>query len=443
MNHSIEFRRLAPRKRAAVLAALVLLLACSEPAGPERQGQVDLSRPAAGTTSSLTNELAAHADRFVDAISVGTHLEREAYAQKWSTVVRPRLLELGVRHIRQESSSSAKAWAKFQDLYHTGRITLTALCSPTSETNLSSASHCISRANAIGDSVVDSWDGWNEVDNKLTSSTWPAGWLRWQTTLYNAKAGIWADEPLYASSLAHVKSADQLGNWSSILDHGNMHSYPGTDMPSVVSQSWIPKWTNVANPKPLVATETGYHNCIPCPSPGISYLAGGKYIPRLTLEYWNRGVVRTSLYQFMDTGSDPNVHRENNWGLVKYDGSVKPAFTALKNLIALLSDKGPSFAPGKLDYSLSGVLSTTHHTLLQKRDGRFYLALWQEVKSWDNRSKKDITNPDDAVTLTLAQPASALKVFRPLTGPGAIQTGRGTSIALSVPDEVIVVEVTP
>jgi hypothetical protein len=442
MRHSIESRRPAPRKRATVLAALVLLLACSEPAGPERQGQLGPTGPAAAGSSGPSGELAVHADRFVDAISVQTHLGHQSiYSTSWSTIVRPRLLELGIRHVRERMFDSETVQSRMKELAANG-IKLTAGCWPIG-TNYSNASHCVARANAYGANTIDAFDGWNEVDNK--GSNWPAAWTAWQAALWNAykEHATWRSRPLYANSLARAKSASDLGDRSSILDYGNMHSYPAGNMPSVVSDAWIPAWNRVASPKPLVVTETGYHTCTTCTKwNGVSLLAGGKYHPRLLFEYWNRGVKRTNLFELIDVGTS-TTERRDNFGLLKNNGTPKPAFTAIKNLIALLSDEGSAFTPGRLEYGLSGALASTHKTLLQKRDGRFYLALWQEVKSWDNNTKKDVTSANDAVTLTLGQAASSLKVFQPRTSTLPIQTGRGTSIALSVPDEVIVVEVTP
>jgi hypothetical protein len=95
-----------------------------------------------------------------------------------------------------------------------------------------------------------------------------------------------------------------------------------------------------------------------------------------------------------------------------------------------------------LDYALNGALATTHSTLLQKRDGRFYLVLWQEIRSWDIANRRDVPNTDDAVTLTLGTAARAINVYRPGRGMSPVQSGSGSNISLSVPDEVIVVEVT-
>ncbi|HET7241393.1 MAG TPA: hypothetical protein VFI77_09545, partial [Gemmatimonadales bacterium] len=87
--------------------------------------------------------------------------------------------------------------------------------------------------------------------------------------------------------------------------------------------------------------------------------------------------------------------------------------------------------------------SQVHHTLLQKCDGRFYLALWQEVSVWNTSSKSDISNADRAITLTLSRPASAINVYRPVSGIGKVDSDAGTSISLRVPDEVLLVEIVP
>lgn len=400
-----------------------------------------MSGPTPGASTGSIVETAANADRFVETIAVQTHLgHRGIYQTGWSSIVRPRLLELGVRHVRERMYQSPGVQSRMRELASQG-VTLMAGCWPRS-TNYSDARHCVALANEYGPGTIDAFDGWNEVDNK--GSNWPAKWVSWQKALWETYKAhtTWKTRPVYANSLARASSTENLGNRSEILDYGNMHSYPAGDVPSMVSQSWIPKWSKVAAPKPLVVTETGYHNCLACPTNGVSQTAQAKYLGRLVFEFFNRGVVRTSIYQLMDEGTS-TTDREDNWGLVKYNGTVKPSFTTLKGIITLLSDQGPNFDPGRLEFELSGALATTHRTLLQKRDGRFYLALWQEVKSWDIRAKRDLNPADDTVTLTLARAASSIKVFRPRTGTVPVQTGRGSSITLSVPDEVILVEITP
>ena len=392
---------------------------------------------------SGNGEPAALADDFVNTMSVQTHLGYTGgvYDTKWSTIIRPRLLELGIRHIRERMVTSSVVVQRTRDLGANG-IALTAGCWPKNGV-MTDASHCIAMANAYGTQTIDAFDGWNEVDN--TGTGWATNWAKWQATMYDTyKADpTWRTRPVLANSLAAASSADAVGYQAGLMQWGNMHSYPAGGLPSNVSNSWIPQWRKIAGTKPLAVTETGYHNCPTCFGNGVSERASGKYYSRLWFEYFNRGVVRTNAYELIDQGIS-TTDREKNWGLLRNDGSPKPQFTATKNLITLLSDQGASCSAGSLEYTLSGDLSSqVHHTLLQKCDGRFYLALWQEVSVWNTSSKSDISNADRAITLTLSRPASAINVYRPVSGVGKVASQAGTSISLRVPDEVLLVEIVP
>ena len=125
------------------------------------------------------------------------------------------------------------------------------------------------------------------------------------------------------------------------------------------------------------------------------------------------GVTRAYKYEFLDLKPDPGfTDMECHFGLVRTNGTPKPSFVALKNLIRLLSDPGAAFTPGKLQYQLAGATNAIHHTLLQKRDGTFWLALFQEVVSFDQKTKEDVAPAAAAVTLMLGQPAR-IRIFRP------------------------------
>jgi hypothetical protein len=171
----------------------------------------------------------------------------------------------------------------------------------------------------------------------------------------------------------------------------------------------------------------------------------GKYIPRLFFEYFNRGIERTYLYEFIDSYPNPQRdERDLHFGLLRNDGTEKPAYVALKNLIDLLEDPGPDFETGSLDYSLSGNTADVHRTLLQKRDGRFYLVLWQEVSSYDLEAKRDISVVDRKVTLTLDRSISEAVIYRPNRSATPLeQHSSPRRLTLDVPDELLVVELTP
>jgi hypothetical protein len=117
------------------------------------------------------------------------------------------------------------------------------------------------------------------------------------------------------------------------------------------------------------------------------------YYPRIYAETYRHGMPRTITYRFDDLGrSDANP--EGRFGLVRYDGTLKPAYVAMKSLNNLLMERGASFTPGTLTYSVSvkpnGSFNRTqymHDLLLEKSDGDFYLLFWHEIA--DVKTKND------------------------------------------------------
>ncbi|CAF3710773.1 unnamed protein product, partial [Adineta steineri] len=79
----------------------------------------------------------------------------------------------------------------------------------------------------------------------------------------------------------------------------------------------------------------------------------------------------------------------------------KPSFRAVKNLISILNDKGSSFAPNALTYTLTGNLTNVRQLLFQKRNGDFYLMIWNEVSSWDVAHKFDLYSLPQQLQLSL------------------------------------------
>jgi hypothetical protein len=419
----------------------------------------DTTDPPADTViSDPIGEIALQADSFVSTISVQTHFGQAAVYNDNFPTVRSRLIEMGVRHVRQQMFSDGASQAKLSELGDSG-IKLTAGCWPVGS-DYSDASHCISRANAIGTTAIDAFDGWNEVDNRDVSGSWPNAWVAWQTTLFTAinASGTWQNRPVLGSSVSHASDADAVASASpsgaktSILDYGNLHSYPSSSgIPSNVSNSWIPQWNKIDGGKKDFVTETGYHTCTACTtSPGVSKQAQSKYAGRLFFEYFNRNILRTNWYEFVDQGVS-TTEREKNWGLLQSNYIRKASFHTVKNIITLLKDPGTSFAPGKLNYTLSNKPTALHHTLLQKRNGRFYLVLWNEVKVWNTATKADVGNAEIATTLSFPTAKSSIKTFRP-TGlnvdpdgsTAAVTTATGVAaVALHVPDHVLIVEIIP
>lgn len=94
---------------------------------------------------------------------------------------------------------------------------------------------------------------------------------------------------------------------------------------------------------------------------------------------------------------------ECHFGLVRADGSVKPSFTAIRNLLRIVADDA------KREYKCrplavkvetpEGV--TVRTTLLQTSDGRWFLALMRECEVYDLKRMKDVAvDPVDVVVRT-------------------------------------------
>ena len=417
---------------------------------------------AAAMLAAAAAEPARPADSFVDSIGVNTHLPYEGgiYDTGYQGIIKPRLQELGIRHLRDGGYQYPWYWDRLKDLANSGiRSTLIFHTVPPSEV--------VNTAKALG-GAIEAIEGPNEIDifpfdyAGIAGADMAGVGITYMRDIYQAVKGDPAISslPVLGVSLAWTKNAELFppkGNIETWCDLGNLHDYPnwGTG-PENGMYGWFYPYTRVIYPtKPFRVTEMGWSTW-PANKDSqfvISERAHGRYLPRLALTQFNNNVERSYTYELIDQGTTD--FDQEHFGLLRHDGSLKPAAEAIKNLITLLSDRGPAFTPASLDYSLSSALSTQddhneetveiHHTLLQKRDGRFYLVLWQEGgnNSFNGEDQTDIEVVNVAARLQLGASVRSLKVYRPLTdGTTAVASYTNVSaIDLAVPDHPLVIEV--
>ena len=101
-------------------------------------------------------------------------------------------------------------------------------------------------------------------------------------------------------------------------------------------------------------------------------------------------------------------------GLLRHDGTPRPAFTAVKNLMALVGTKGPSKL-ASLPYGISGDTSDLRHFAVAQADGSYLLFLWRTASVWNRDLKQRIAVPAKRLSLSLPT-ASAAAVGTPLAG---------------------------
>ena len=127
-----------------------------------------------------------------------------------------------------------------------------------------------------------------------------------------------ASLPIIAPSFVYTQSYAEVGLLP--CTGGNIHSYPGGGIPDGGLDANCAPVPYVAGTNSIWATETGYYTMNDGVQ-GIDFTAQAKYMPRLFLEYFRRGIVRTYSYELLDelSKSNPTLSSTNcqsHFGLV-------------------------------------------------------------------------------------------------------------------------------
>jgi hypothetical protein len=234
-----------------------------------------------------------------------------------------------------------------------------------------------------------------------------------------------------------------------MLDVGSVHPYTSKPPETVVTET-LERSAQNAGSKPAFTTETGYNTALNYTGPEsflpVTEAAQAVYMPRAFLEHFRRGVSRTYDYELLDEFPDPRLtDRESNFGLLRNDLSKKPAFDALRNLIAVLEDPGSSFAPGSLDYSLGGNGENLRQLLLQKSDGSFDLVLWRATSVWDAVNQRTLNPGSPTVSIAFNQPISSVQLYAPnaSSAPRSSISDPSGSLSYEVGPQVQILHITP
>jgi hypothetical protein len=445
--------------RAALIAPLLLLVSAV---------------PAAA--QAPVPEPARPADTFVESVGVNTHLHYTGtvYDSGFDRIIRPKLIGLGIRHVRDgaytyDAAGASTAFNRRCRSLAAAGIRFDFLTTFRTKSNAATDYNKLGAVASWCSNAVESFEGVNEPDKQALpagSPSWPSLTISSQKALYAAvkrTSGI-RNVPVLGPAIANSPTA--VGNLSAFMDFGNWHPYPGglcpgcADVYGQTLETFMPRYRAPSGSRPMIATETGYQNAVKgttASQRAVSELAAGRYMPRLLFDQFNRGFVRSYIYELIDERPDPTKTRmDANFGLLRNDGSEKPAYRAVRSMLGLLSDPGPPFTPSALSYSLTGQTGSVQHTLLQKRNGSFFLALWQDRSSYDTGARPnapdnlaargDLAVPDQAVQLSVQSPVGSATVYSLddsgtlASTPVALSQG---SIDLAVSDRVTVVQLDP
>ncbi len=387
------------------------------------------------------------ADSLADTFGVVVHLGYDDTPYANIDEVDRAVRELGVRHLRTRLVvRNPGMYSAMRRIASDGARFDLVLGNPTSPATPLDLVNTI--ASAIPNDVVESVEGANEWDLSGRSG-WATELRNHQQALYQAVKGnpATADLPVLAPALGGRDTFAAAGDLSAWSDVANAHLYTGGLPPSTSIDAMTAAVREVAGAdKPVIFTETGYHNAMSSttthyPTPeSVAKI----YAPRLLLEHYLRGTMRMYDYELFDQYADPGLtDRESNFGLVRNDGTRKGSFKALRNLLALVDDRGPSFSPGELSYSLSNTPADLRQVLLQKRDGSFVLLLWRDVSVYDRKTEQRLAVTSTKVGVTLAD-RSTITVYKPSgKRAGAVSQTVGTATSVGLAGQVVALHIEP
>ena len=379
---------------------------------------------------------------FIDSVGVNVHMSYDNTNYSQVEAVRARLRELGVRHVRDGivlgRPDQYRALNLLADDGVRAQLILGdpagRLGTGTLEQQLATLEHEL-----LG--VADAVEGPNEYDLS-GDPEWVARLRDYQSRLAAAVKGTpaLARLPVVGPSVVLPGSEAALGDLSDRMDLGNIHSYPGGRQPESNLSGELEEARANSGALPVAATETGYHDAVASQDGHrpASELAVATYLPRLFLSYFAAGVRRTFAYELLDERPDPaRVDLQANFGLLREDLTPKPAFLALRNLLAVLRPAGARSGASPPRYTLSD--PAVAELMLDLGGDRFALVLWAPVPVWDPYARTDEAPEVRSVTVQLAEPVASAAVVRPGRSAAPEQRlERPREIPIAVPPDPVV-----
>ena len=303
--------------------------------------------------------------------------------------------------------------------------------------------------------IIDAVEGPNEVDNWpaiFNGQTGNAAAVAEQAALFSdihnsSTLNRWEHTtPVYNLTVANPASLAALGNLAPYADYQSVHAYPPQASPQPWLNYWLGQHSLGAPGLPFVLTECGYSTVPQRGNEGsISESAQAKYNLTLLMEAQLTHVSRAYLYELMDGHADPTGQdREQHFGQFRADNTPKPSAVALHNMFAILRPTRGSAADSPLSFTFSGMPASAHSLLMEKSNGTYFLAVWNEQPLWNVTLLKDIPVASVPVSLNLGLIAKSVKLYDPLKSAAASFAARSVvRLVLNLPDHPIFVEIDP
>lgn len=425
---------------------------------------------------------------YINGVGVNSHLRYThlPYYTQFETIIYPKLKSLGIKNLRDNFPHPGFLGSVNASLIQSRHLKLYDSCGIRFDYLLDSR-RVIDTARFLNDAAylelfetnpqliktIQHFEGFNEPDR--TIAVWfPGSWTTlthtiqkslWTkthsmpalngVTIINASPVMYGYHPSLPDSLAAVTP-----HISNYCDYANFHPYDvnggaNNIYPGARYDRDSTYYDTIRQNKPWIVTEMGFPNARGFNNPAAcafainsfhytSELSAGKYYSTAFMEFFRKGAERVYAYELIDQNTADQGDVEKNFGLLRTDGSEKPAFTAIKNTLSILKDTGLIFPTEPLTISLSGNTTGVHYNLYQKSNGKYILAMWlggERGASYDYTTFTDIAVPSQAVQITLTSTADSIKVYQPLYSGLPVNSYLAQDIInVNVPDHLLLVE---
>ena len=396
---------------------------------------------------------------FLQSIGINAHLGWDDTAYGNASLISQSLSYLGLDNVRASVPTATNDIGTYETLASQGvRFDLLMVSTPVDIAgNLSVVDQIVS--NDPGS--VHTIEGWNEInmnavayDGSNTEANLSLGGTM-QSALYSAVTSDWrlGGVGVVSESTGGITGAQALAEGlpqlSGSANDGNWHSYFNTGAePAANIASAVSNAQTITPGRPVIITESGYSTAPNSSWGGGSADTQAKETLNLVMDAVRDGASMTYIYELFDTDNNPSSSdTEGSFGLFTSNGTAKEAAVAVHNLTTILADNGSnaaSFSAGSLAYSISNLPSTGNSLLMEKSNGAFDLAVWNEPTIWNSSTESEIGAAGSNVTVQLGGTYATVEVFDPMSGTGPIETLNNVSqVALTLYDHPLIVEVEP
>lgn len=401
----------------------------------------------------LPQDKAASASTFTASIGVNTHLD-QVWTSYGDTAMAVGAIEyLGVGKLRDSMAGTGDA-ALFTSVAAAANVEFDVYLS------LSAVDYDaqIAAMRSVA-GILAAVEGINEGDTGLSNiayrgQTGYAAIAAAQGALYDAFKADPATSTITVIGPSYGITADFAfaSNTAAVSDAGNTHQYAGTGNPPLGAiPAFLAQAATVSDNRPVIATEAGYYTgssragaIAAYQHSGVSELVQAKYDLTMLFDDWKARIQSTYLFELLDPVADPgNTDSEFHFGIFNADGSPKLAAIALHDLLAMLADSGPA-RTDTFGYQISGAPGTGNSLLLEKSNGIFDLAIWNDIRLSDAITATDSVNPPVPITIGFGQTVRSVVEYDPLLGTGIAQSWSDiSSISLDLPDHPVLLAIAP